>query len=153
MAIWLILQLSWYACQAAAALERVLVWPLLPCGTEWLVNAEDANPGDSEFLRHTRWCHVPKVGTPLRLFRQEKAPGISPLRNRRHDEAENLATAGNSGCLRRTGWQQTRPGRGQASTQLQQSWTVSLTCLHRYCRMQHLTACCCCLLAAFTAAS
>lgn len=54
--------------QAAKLLDRVLVWPLLPCGTEWLVNAEDANAGDSEFLRRTRWCHVPKVGHLFSLY-------------------------------------------------------------------------------------
>lgn len=45
---------------AATVLGRVLVWPLLPCGTEWLVNSEAADPTDASFLRRSRWCHVPK---------------------------------------------------------------------------------------------
>lgn len=51
--------------QTATVAGRKLVWPLIGCGTQWLVHSEDA--GDRQPGAETRGCQVPRVPASLML--------------------------------------------------------------------------------------
>jgi len=59
--------------QTAAVAGRKLVWPLIGCGTQWLVHSEDA--GDQQPGAETRGCQVPRV--PASLMISTDCPTVS----------------------------------------------------------------------------